>query len=211
MTISVSLLESNSQIQAKIYKELARQLNGLVRKNKNNVLRKLKDYIKVWVAQSPEMASLLSQGLDGSLNALFGLIPGSPVSAVDAIASSVADATSINIKNVSQRNLAGTIEFNFQSADFANLLALPEGHQLSEEGIDLHWLDWLLTKGDSIIIQGYYYDPKGEGRSGGGTMKLGGTFRVPPEFSGTTGNNFVTRLFEGKQKALQNVLSNLLS
>lgn len=210
MTISLKLLDTNNQIQKEIYKQLAKELNKLVRKNNPKVTRTLRGYIENWVLESPEVSSLLAQGLKGSLNARFGLIPGSAVSAVNAIASSVANATQINVKEIN-RNLSGTIEFNFQSQDFANLLALPEGHQLSEEGIDLHWLDWLLTKGDSIIIQGYYYDPRGLGRSGGGTMSLGGTFRVPPEFSGTPDDNFITRVFRGKEKVLQNILSNLLS
>ncbi len=209
MTLSVKLLDTNAQIQQAIFTELAKQINQLVNKNNNKVLRELKAQIKEWVVQTPEVSSLLSQGLDFSLNALFGLVSGSAPSAVEAIASSVAEATSITINKV-DRNLAGNIQFNFQPKDFGNLLGLPEGHQLSEEGIDLHWLDWLLTKGDSIIIQGYYYDPKGEGRSGGGTMKIGGTFRVPPEFSGTVDNNFITRLFVGKEKAIQSVLAKIM-
>lgn len=211
MTLSINILESNSQIQKLIYTALAKEINKLINKNSNKVLRELKQQIREWVLQSPEVASLLAQGLDFSLNALFGLTPGSPSSAVEAIASSVAEATSITVSKVSPSDLTGNISFHFQPEDFGNLLGLPEGHQLSEEGIDLHWLDWLLTKGDSIIVQGYFYDPQGEGRSGGGTMKLGGTFRVPPEFSGTLDNNFITRVFDGKQKAIQSVLARAMT
>ena len=210
MTLSVNILETDSQIARAINKALAKEINSLINKNNNKVLRELREQIRTWVLQTPEISSLLTQGLEYSLNALFGLTPGSSPSAVDAIASSVAEATSITVNKVSERNLAGNIQFHFQPTDFGNLLGLPEGHQLSEEGIDLHWLDWLLTKGDAVIVQGYFYDPQGEGRSGGGTMKLGGSFRVPPEFSGTLDNNFITRVFDDKQKAIESILAKVM-
>ena len=210
MTLSVNILETDSQIARAINKALAKEINSLINKNNNKVLRELREQIRTWVLQTPEISSLLTQGLEYSLNALFGLTPSSSPSAVDAIASSVAEATSITVNKVSERNLAGNIQFHFQPTDFGNLLGLPEGHQLSEEGIDLHWLDWLLTKGDAVIVQGYFYDPQGEGRSGGGTMKLGGSFRVPPEFSGTLDNNFITRVFDDKQKAIESILAKVM-
>ena len=44
----------------------------------------------------------------------------------------------------------------------------------------------------------YQYNPQtGLGRSGLGNMKPGGAFRVPPQFSGTVENNFITRAFVG--------------
>ena len=66
---------------------------------------------------------------------------------------------------------------------------------------DLHWLDWLLKRGDNMIISNYQYNPQtGLGRSGLGNMVGGGSFRVPPQFSGTVDDNFITRAFLGNNQ-----------
>ena len=60
--------------------------------------------------------------------------------------------------------------------------------------IKLDWLNWLLTRGDDIIVGDYSFIQKpGIGRSGLGAMTAGGVFRIPPEYSGTQDDNFITR------------------
>jgi hypothetical protein len=110
-------------------------------------------------------------------------------------------------------NLRGGISINIQPASFVNLLSLQEGFTTYSGGT-LHWLDWLLLKGDSIIIIDYQYNPKiGLGRSNLGNMIAGGSFRVPPQFSGSEDDNFITRALTGDvaegqiMKMLEEVLS----
>jgi hypothetical protein len=45
-----------------------------------------------------------------------------------------------------------------------------------------------------------------EGRSRGGVMDKGGSWRVPPAYSGTADDNFITRAFEGKSKQIQKLV-----
>ena len=74
-------------------------------------------------------------------------------------------------------------------------------------------MDWLLTLGDRTIITSYSYDPTtGRGRSGHGTMTIGGGFRVPPGFAGDINNNFVSRALIGKKQynAIADVLRSVL-
>jgi hypothetical protein len=79
-------------------------------------------------------------------------------------------------------------------------LSLPEGHTIYEDG-DLHWLQWMLIRGDETIIVGYEYNPQtGLGRSKLGNMKKGNSFRVPPQYAGTSDNNFITRALIGQQQ-----------
>ena len=68
----------------------------------------------------------------------------------------------------------------------------------------MHWLDWLLKRGDSIIVVNYQYNPQtGIGRSKLGNMVDGGSFRIPPQFSGTIDDNFITRSFSGPTQEQQ--------
>ncbi len=206
--ISIKLLESNSQIATKIHKSIAVQINKKVAKNKRNVIRSLKSAVEGWVRKSPEIGSLSSKSVGGSLSSQFGLTAVQVDAAINRIVSAVSDSLVVTLKPVDSK-LKSTIEFKFQKTDFLNLLSLPEGHIVTEKGQDLHWLDWLIMKGDTTIVLGYSYVAGPVGRSGGGEMNIGGMWRVPPQFSGTQGNNFITRALDGHEKEINKILQGL--
>lgn len=207
-SISVKILESNKKIENEIYKTLSSMINSLIKKNKNHVISLFKPAINNWIRSQPEINSLLSEGIFGSLNAQFGLPFGSADSAVNKIVQSITDTLNIDIKNI-DKSLRGHVVFNFQQSDFGNLLGLSAGQVITERGTDLHWLDWLLTKGDTVIVIGYQYVPDNKGRSGGGLMYSGSAWRVPPQFSGTNDNNFITRAFDGREQEVIAILQDL--
>ena len=196
--ITLTLRDTAIKISGEINKALVKHINMAIAKNRGKVSKRFKNEVKGWLRQSPEINSLLAQGSPGAGN-----------SAVDAIINSVVDSMQIKISKISPR-YRGEILFNFQENSLGNILGLSEGHQITLFGEDLHWLNWLLTSGDAIVIKGFSYEPSKDGRSGGGTMKVGGSFRVPPEYAGVLGNNFITRAFEGKDKEIFNILTQLL-
>ena len=77
----------------------------------------------------------------------------------------------------------------------------------------LNWLEWLLEKGDTPIIIGYRYSASDKGRTGGGIMKPGGAFRIPPQFSGTEEENFVIRALVGEpqQQEIERIIRKALN
>jgi hypothetical protein len=208
-SISLKLLESNAEIQKKIYKAFAQDINKGIAKNTQQVTKRLKRSVRLWVQQQPEVSSLTAQGF-GSLNAHFGLLPGQAELAVQSIVSAVSDSLRVTI-NTKKNNLKGTVEIRAQSTNFLNILDLAIGHVTTEKGLDLHWLDWLIIKGDTVIVTDWHYKPGNAGRSGAGAMRIGGVWRVPPEHSGTIGNNFITRSFNGRQKELEEILKGLFA
>lgn len=197
MSISIELADSFPSIQADIHKALASALNKRIAKRVRRSRNTVKGYIHNWMMESEEIQSLLEQGIPNSLNAVFGLPPGKPDDAVRSIVAAISEAVTVDFQRISNE-LEGGATFHFQPKDFTELLGLPQGHQLTEMGTDLHWLEWLLTKGDTVVVKGFLYQPSNSGRSGGGTMDIGGVFRVPPRFSGTVENNFINRAFLGK-------------
>lgn len=209
MTLSIRLTEPFSVINKKINFAMAEELNKRMRKNSRRSVNMFKVIIPNWIMEQPEVSSLLANGVPISLNAQFGLSPGNAQEAVKEIVSAVATSMTVKFMPISPK-LKGGVQFDFQSADFANLLGLADGHQYTKLGVDLHWLDWLLTKGDTTIIKGYHYEPSSEGRSRGGTMKMTGSFRIPPEHAGTITNNFITRAFDNRERQISQILSNLL-
>jgi len=208
MTIRIELKQSKNQIE-KISSQITNYLNGKLRKNYSRVVNSLNQKIPVWIREQPEIQSLLQQGIPGELNTVFGLIPGQASLTVQNIIDAIKSSTTINIEKLN-RKYSGDISFSFQSSDFSNLLGLASGYVTTEKGENLHWLDWLLMRGDSVILVGYQYEPTlGVGRSGGGIMVKSGFFRVPPQYSGNPQNNFITRAFSNREAEIQKIMMRL--
>ena len=198
MTIKLKLVDPISKIETNILTAIADELNYSLKKQIGTISSRIKTLIPMWISKQPEIQSLLSTD-SNSLIGQFG-ITSSPSYIVNSIISSVVNSTSISFSPYNKKLENGGITINIQPDNFGNLLSLQEGHSLYSGG-DLHWLDWLLNRGDENIVVGYYYNPQtGLGRSRLGNMKTGGSFRIPPEFSGTPGNNFITRALLGPEQ-----------
>jgi hypothetical protein len=208
--ITIKLIESDKTIQKMIHREIATLINKKVEKKSAKAIAKIKRSILFWIGGSPEMRSLAGASSPGSLKSQFGLTDAEASSALDAISTSIANSITIKVGKIDAR-LTGKITINIQPLDLSNLLILPQGHRMTKKGTDLHWLDWLLTKGDSVVIVGYKYSTEGSGRSGVGKMTKGGSFRVSPQYSGTKTNNFITRSLEARQSDIVKILGDILN
>jgi hypothetical protein len=207
--MGIKITSGIKKIEKDINRALARDLDVRIGKNRNKVLRAIKTASIVWLESQPEIISLRQTSVPGSLSSIFGINEGEADSIVNQIVQAISESINLNVGKSNQFSKT-LIELNFQPKDFNNLLSISGAKTLIEGG-SIPWLEWLLTKGDAIIISGYYYKPLfNKGRSGGGLMIPGGVFRVPPEFSGTVENNFITRTFEGKQEEIGVILRGLL-
>lgn len=194
----IELTDSISDIKLKINKAFAQDINSLLKRRAKSIERQCKSLVSEWVSSQPEMVSLTS-GLPASLAGQFGLIPGSELYAIKDIISSVESSVQVRLQQFDSK-LNGGLYVYFQPSDFVNLLGLSSGHTFYKDG-DLHWMDWLLNQGDRIIIVNYSYNPQlGIGRSRLGNMVESGSFRVPPQFSGTPDDNFITRALIGRNQ-----------
>jgi hypothetical protein len=207
--ITLKLTDSIDVIEKRVNKAISEVANGIVLKNQSTILRDCKNLVSSWILSQPEISSLQSSSPE-SLAGQLGVRIGSVNTIIQSISQSVINSISIKIVKFNDK-LNGGIEVNFQPKNFINLLALPEGHVIYNGG-DLHWLDWLLKRGDNIIVVNYQYNPKsGLGRSGLGNMIPGGFFRIPPEYSGTDDDNFITRALIGdqQQKQISQIFKNI--
>jgi hypothetical protein len=196
--ITIKLLDDIKSIESKINSAIATEVNKILFQNQSKILQESKLLASRWIASQPEMLALQSS-VPGSLAGQFGLYAGQGQSSVISIVNSVENSISTSFKKFNSK-LIGGLEVNFQPKNFLNLLNLPQGIVNYEKG-QLHWLDWLLLKGDTTIVVNYQYNPNsGIGRSGLGNMIEGGSFRVPPQFSGTSDDNFVTRALVGPEQ-----------
>lgn len=204
----LKIMDSVPVIQDRINSAIADHINSVLRKRQSALLSKVKKAAGDWVRGQPEIQSLEADGA-GDLADQFGLPAGTAGEAVDAIVTSVQNATEIEITRV-DRKLNGGLQLHFQPTHFADLLGLSLGHVKLDESGDLHWLKWLLESGHKIIVVDYHFTAgSGKGRSKGGIMTRGGAWRVPPQYAGTLDDNFITRAFGGREEDITNLINDI--
>ena len=82
--------------------------------------------------------------------------------------------------------------------DYSDVISVPEAVFVTEKGVKLEWLRWLLLEGDKRIVSNYFFKKSSRGRAGGGIMaeRQNASWGVPSQFAGTENNNFATRALE---------------
>lgn len=209
MSLRIVLSESDREIEKKINRAIAQEMNLRIRKNNGKVATKIKQAIPAWIRTRPEILSLLSEGTPNSLNSQLGLLPNQAVVAVDDIINSVAASLEVDIRQIDDK-LKGRVEFSIQPESFRNLLGLSSGTVVDGDDV-LPWLRWLLLEGSSTIVYGYNYTPDLSGRSGGGTMESGGVWRIPPQYAGDLRDNFITRALLNNDRELGKILQEIFN
>jgi hypothetical protein len=199
--ITLRLTDSIPNISRDINRAIAEELNNRARPKIIDLTKNIKTLTFNAIESQPEIQSLR----DGILKGAFGIIDSTL--AINNIQQSIINSIDVRFKAFDD-NLRGGVSINIQPASFSNLLSLQEGFTKYSGGT-LHWLEWLLLRGDSVIIVDYQYNPKiGLGRSNLGNMVGGGSFRVPPQFSGSESDNFITRALSSE--AIESQISQML-
>jgi hypothetical protein len=177
------------------------------------ILMEIKDIVRLAVLNSPEHGSLLA----GDLRNLFGIQDPAPV--VQSIVDAVTNSVRVVILPASGLSLGG-IRVNILLADMSEVLNLPGSSYLSrslQRGTEIlvPWLNWLLLVGDQVVIADFEVKTDKPGFTGTRTGKAvmvrpkkrpSQGFRVPPHFSGTVDNNWLTRVLEGATGQIVTVL-----
>ena len=193
----IRLVEAEDVIAKKILQEMARKLDKAIRLAIPNIKPHASNVILENMLDNDVMNAINGGNLMGTL----GLTAAHGMNASIEIAHMVAGSLEITGKKVRLKGagLQGGLTIHVQPSNFANVLGISEGvveyfSKRYEAMIKLDWLNWLLTRGDDIIVGDYSFIQKpGIGRSGLGAMTAGGVFRIPPEYSGTQDDNFITR------------------
>lgn len=209
MSVNLKVLETSLSFKKKIEQAMLREIEDRINKNKKKAERQIASLVPSWVLASPEVQSIAQDGVPGSLHAQFGLFSGTGDIVANDIANALAKSVSLEV-DFTKRLKGTSVTFFIQPTSFVNLLEIPLGEIRTATGYVLPWMRWLLLEGTRTIVSSYTYEPDNSGRSGGGTMRLGGIWRVPPEFSGTASENFVTRIFQNKDRQIQPILKGLL-
>lgn len=205
--IKTKLEVKDIEFERAIRQELVKQINLAVNSvAKSLALKKqIFDLIDAGIKNSPEYDSLLS----GKLSAIFGLR--NPQTILNRIIEAIKDGLQIEVKPaVFSSLITAGITISLLRRDLQEVLNV-EGVSYDSDGGFVDWLKWLLTAGDSVVIVDYevvFGNAFVGSRSDFAIMEknIGKGFSVPPEFSGTLDNNWLTRSLEEVDQLIGNIL-----
>lgn len=183
----MKIVETDAAIEREIIALLQERFIEVKAQVKLPIEDRIRDVVITAIKNEPEYYSLLSGRLLGE----FGLTD--PTSKLDAILAQLSKQILVSFDK-------NTLKVQAIHADLKDILALPEALQLTNKGVQLDWLDWLLVKGDRVIIREYIVEPAlgRKSRTGLAIMvkEKRGKWKVPSQYSGTIRKNWITRALD---------------
>jgi hypothetical protein len=209
--VSLKVLDSNSTISKNILSVIKEVLNEAIVRASDDIVKRLREVFKNTITNDDTWLSLQSDDLSlPNLKAEFGLPSGEVSTRLNNILNEW--LKQILVRPVMLKGttvLRGGLELMFLDTNWKDVIELRDSIVTTHKGKELNWLDWLLTKGDTTIIREYHVRiTPGAGRSELGVMVKKGRWHVPREFSGTTNNNFVTKIIDHlfKMGVVENII-----
>lgn len=205
--IELSLVESNARIEEMILRALVEDLNSTINRALKPITDKVRPIIEQAIKGTPEYSSLLGGTLQGELGVV------NPQLKLENIIDVWVKSTTVKLDKVTKlgKKLKGGLTLTAIDDNFENVTSMRDAIQVTGKGQQLPWLEWLLLRGDEVIIKDYEINtgPRANrSRTGLATMVSveRGKWRVPPEFSGTEQSNFVTRAIDSIDDNIQDII-----
>lgn len=208
MRFTVSLLENDSAIRNEILKAMQPIINKAITYTVNNIKPDIIKLIKEALETEPEYNSLVS----GELRREFGIEDTSSVNTVvNALANSI--VTESNLTIINNTGLSGGLSIKIINRnDYGGSLDTEAAKVVDGiRGYSLPWLEWLLLKGNQILVRNYSVKLGSNpySRSGDAIMiPSNKNWRVPPEYAGTQQDNWTTRALLKIDKQLTSIIQN---
>ena len=208
----LKLTDTPATFKAKMLPELAIIMNKALMRAQKPIETDVKRLLSRILHLSRTYGALTT----GDLGDMFGLSATTTVARVDAIVNTIVESIEVRHRPVKVNNmrLNGGLTIGILVADFSDILSLPESKVVDKQGNVLPWLEWLLIRGDQIIVAGYdvAFGPFIKSRSKKAVMIPDGSavWRVPPEYSGIINDNWLTRTIDATMKILELAISRIV-
>jgi len=214
--ISVELLENDRAIGRKILEALADEFNNKVQNKIPNIRDKVADVTMNFIRATEVYDSLVTGGSDKKgLAAHFGLPSWGRQGMVDSIVNTIGANIEITFRPIKVRgnNFDGGMNIGILIKDFTDILSLPGASVVTAKSQMLPWLEWLLVRGNKIIIDEYeIHLISGKGRSNFAVMikNNAAVWRVPSEYSGVMNDNWLIRAILDNVDNYKQVIQNII-
>jgi len=207
MRFSLKLLETDSQFRKLALEQLSKEVKKVLDSAIPQIKNSVQNLIKQNIMSEPEYSSLTSS--QGKLRLEFGI---DNTMMVDMAIDNIVNTVNITLKPVKIANVGLTGGFLLTAIESDELQMISKSFaQMTEKGVSLEWLRWLLFEGASPIVKGYdvsFSNNNPYSRTGGAVMvKVGRkSWRVPPEYIGTVKNNWITRAIDKTDEAITKII-----
>jgi len=207
MRFSLKLLETDSQFRKLALEQLSKEVKKVLDSAIPQIKNSVQNLIKQNIMSEPEYSSLTSS--QGKLRLEFGI---DNTMMVDMAIDNIVNTVNITLKPVKIANVGLTGGFLLTAIESDELQMISKSFaQMTEKGVSLEWLRWLLFEGASPIVRGYdvsFSNNNPYSRTGGAVMvKVGRkSWRVPPEYIGTVKNNWITRAIDKTDEAITKII-----
>lgn len=210
MKATFKLLDSSADIQKNILDVLQDTLDGVFKKVLPIIKNQIKSEVKNALISEPEYQSLIS----GQLKYELGLPSTDKVNnIIDLWINNIV----INYSGIQKTSsgLKGNLSLSMIEDSYNDVLSNDAAIIIDNlSGAALPWLEWLLLYGGKIIVRNYrvQFGANPRSRSGGAIMveASGSNWRVPPQFAGSSSNNWVTRALSKLDDKIINILEQSL-
>lgn len=193
----------NRDLNTFVMREASRKLNKVFLRIKSSFKQVISFYLLEKISKSPEYLSLSSP--TGILKGEMGIVNHEDV--LNQIVEAIKDASEFIVIPVSIKGpiISGGLQIGILKQKLEEVLSINAASFTSENNFAVDWLKWLLTLGDEIILLEYAFSAQNtpKSRTGLGVMVKGQGWRVPPEFSGTFSDNWLTRALKGVEVELE--------
>jgi hypothetical protein len=185
-----------------IEQQIKRQVAAKLRSAAIAVLPTINTYIsKIFREQD-----FVSEIHSGILAADFGLSPSRANAATDSIIADLISNTKAEFIP-GTGNILGTLRVTIKSGLSQSVFTDAE---YKSGKYEIPWLTWLLKKGTQVVVLDHTvdYTKSSSSRSGQALMVKvdGGVFRVNEKFSGSPGDNVITRMFGSQIKSIRKIM-----
>jgi hypothetical protein len=205
MKFSLRLLETDNQIAKLIMDELKIILDKAINKALPTISSQIKILISESLRNQPEYSSLMT----GTLKAELGIADATSInSVIDALIETL--SVQRNAITVTNKGLSGGFVLTMMKSDDLNGVIYADIASVKDaSGYSLPWLEWLLLKGNEILVKNYEvsYFPSPYSRSGMAIMiPSSSSWRVPPQFAGTENDNWTTRAINSVEDSVYKII-----
>lgn len=210
LIINVKSSDSYETIQVRVLTSLRLHLDKAMRQAAPAIRARIQELCVAMIKDTEEYDSLVS----GELLAELGIpeVERRLRQILDGVRKGVdARAEPVVVRG---GRLAGGLSISMVRSSFEDLLGLPAAEYVSNGRYVIPWLRWLIVEGDRVIILTHEVTfnlsaaDRARSRTGMALMRPGSGWRVPPEYSGTLDDNFITRAFKGN--AIREHVSNIV-
>lgn len=193
MRYNLQLLESNSTINKSILDAMQQHLSKALRSVPAKLASDLKNIVAEALRAEPEYQSLIS----GQLRSEMGI---ADTSNVDIVIEKLVNTLQVAYTPVSynSRSITGGFTMTMMKSDDLGGVIADSAAYVTDglRGYSLPWLEWLLLRGSDTIVSNYSvkFGSNSRSRTGDAIMvSSSSSWRVPPQFAGTSQNNWTTR------------------